>query len=88
MLEYAVVRIFSCSEEFHPLKAIADVCVSDEIVIKGFKVVEGKNGLFVRYPSQKGKNNQFFKNVSLLNEEAASRLHTAVLSAYRQQPAS
>jgi len=47
-----------------------------------------KNGLFVRYPSQKGKNNQFFKNVSLLNEEAASRLHTAVLSAYRQQPAS
>ena len=35
------------------LRAFVDVVFNDALVVKGFKVVDGKNGLFVAVPSRK-----------------------------------
>ena len=43
--------------QFGKLKAFFDLRTEEGIVIKGFKVVEGVNGLFVGFPSQKDKEN-------------------------------
>ena len=43
--------------QFGKLKAFFDLRTEEGIVIKGFKVVEGVNGLFVGLPSQKDKEN-------------------------------
>ncbi len=40
------------------LRAYFDLRTSDGFVIKGFKIVEGINGLFVSMPSQKGTNQE------------------------------
>lgn len=80
-----VARIFLCKEELHPLKAIADVAIEDKLLVKGFKIVEGKNGLFIRYPSQRGKDNQFFKSVVPLSGAAANEINETIFQAYYTQ---
>ena len=37
------------------LKAYVDISIDDAIIIKGFKVMDGKNGLFVSMPSVQNK---------------------------------
>lgn len=41
------------------LKAFADVIVAEQVLVKGVRVVEGKNGLFVSMPQNQGKEGDF-----------------------------
>ena len=40
------------------VRAFFDIRTEEGLVVKGFKIMEGINGLFVSMPSQKGKNQQ------------------------------
>ncbi len=40
------------------LKAFFDVETADGITVKGFKIADGKNGLFVGVPSEQDKNDK------------------------------
>ncbi|MBI3324333.1 MAG: septation protein SpoVG family protein [Candidatus Omnitrophica bacterium] len=64
------------------VKAFSDVAVSESILIKGLKVVEGKNGLFVSMPRELGKNGQWYDTVVPLSKEAKAKLSQIVLEAY------
>ena len=64
-------------------KAFCDVSVCGTILVRGFRVVEGKNGTFVSMPRRQGKDGQWYETVSLLNDEAKIRLNEVVLDAYR-----
>ena len=45
------------------IKAFFDLQTDDEFTIKGFKLVEGANGLFVGFPSQKGNDDEYHDTV-------------------------
>ena len=45
------------------IKAFFDLQTEDEFTIKGFKLVEGTNGLFVGFPSQKGNDDEYHDTV-------------------------
>ena len=45
------------------IKAFFDLQTEDEFTIKGFKLVEGTNGLFVGFPSQKGSDDEYHDTV-------------------------
>ncbi len=62
-------------------KAIATVTVNDEFVLKGLKVVEGKNGLFVAMPSRKF-GNDYQEVVFPVTKEAREQLFDTVLNTY------
>ncbi len=63
-------------------KAYCDVSISGALVIKSFKVVDGKKGLFVSMPREQGKNGQWYDMVTPLTKEAREELVEAVLDAY------
>lgn len=66
------------------LRAYADVTFDDAVLIKGFRVIASKNGgLFVGFPSQKGKDGRFHDMVELKSEALRSSLRTAVIEAYK-----
>ncbi|PIQ88433.1 MAG: septation protein spoVG [Candidatus Omnitrophica bacterium CG11_big_fil_rev_8_21_14_0_20_42_13] len=67
------------------LKAFADVAIADLFLVKGLRVVEGKNGLFVSMPSEQGKNGQWYPTIFPLSDEVKSQLNEAVLEAYQEQ---
>ena len=67
------------------LRAFADVAISELLLIRGLRVVEGKNGLFVGMPRQQGKNGQWYQIILPLNEEVKNQFEDLVLGAYQGQ---
>ena len=67
--------------EWGKLRAFFDVKTNEGIVIKGFKLVEGVNGLFVGMPSQKGKDDEFFDTV-FMERETRDRLNDLAMDEY------
>ncbi len=49
--------------EWGKVRAFFDLRTEEGFVIKGFKIIEGINGLFVSMPSQKGKEDEYFDTV-------------------------
>ena len=48
--------------------AFFDIQTDDGITIKGFRLVNGSNGLFMSSPDQKGKDGKYYENVTLPKE--------------------
>jgi stage V sporulation protein G len=48
--------------------AYFDIQTDDGIIIKGFKIVNGSNGLFVSSPSEKSKDGKYYDTVTLPKE--------------------
>ena len=45
--------------------AFLDVQTKDGIIIKGFRLVNGSNGMFLSSPDEKGKDGKFYEKVIL-----------------------
>ena len=68
------------------LKAYVDISIDDAIIIKGFKVMDGKNGLFVAMPSVQNKRDEkYYETVSCNNTEVKDDLSNTVLVAYKNE---
>lgn len=67
-----------------PIKAYCDVQLDDDCIIKGFKVVEGKEGMFVGMPSEPSKNGRWFPTFMALNDDFKARIEETVMAAYEQ----
>jgi len=48
--------------------AFLDVQTGDGITLKGFRLVNGSNGLFLASPDQKGKDGKYYETVILPKE--------------------
>ena len=82
--ELAVKRLIRFNGD-GTLKAYCDLAVGDVFLIKGLRVVEGKNGLFVSMPRQQGKDAKWYDNVVALTKEIKQEVNRVVLEAYQQQ---
>lgn len=67
------------------LKAYCDLSIANAFVIKGLRVVEGRNGLFVSMPRQQGKDRKWYDNVVLLNKQVKQSVDRVVLDAYQEE---
>ena len=54
----------------------------ESIVIKGFKIVEGRDGDFVSWPSQKGKDGKYYDQVYALNKDLRREVEDNILDEY------
>ncbi len=78
------VRINSLTPDKGSIKAIAAANFGDCLAVKGIKVMEGKNGLFVSMPSQKGKDGNYHDICFPITPEFRNQLNNAVEQAYHQ----
>lgn len=69
------------------LKAYCDLAIAEAFLIKGLRVVEGKNGLFVSMPRQQGKDGKWYDSVTALTKEAKAEVGRVVLEAYARNAA-
>ncbi len=83
-LDFKVARLHRFNGE-GATKAICDVSIADEFLVKGFRVVEGKKGLFVSAPREPGKDGKWYDNAFPLTAKTREALNEAVLSAYREE---
>ena len=67
------------------LKAYCDLMVGNVFLIKGLRVVEGKNGLFVSMPRQQSKGGKWFDSVQTLTKDIKMDVERLVLAAYTEE---
>ena len=67
------------------LKAFADIKIADTVIVKGFNVLKGKNGVFVAMPRKAGKDGRWYDVLLPVNDGVKEALETAVLAAYDRE---
>ena len=65
-------------------KAFIDLKLDDTLVIKGLTLVEGNNGLFLSFPSKKGKDGNYYNSVYSLDKEWSILLQDACVKKYNE----
>ncbi|AFN74047.1 hypothetical protein MROS_0806 [Melioribacter roseus P3M-2] len=63
--------------------AFFDIQTDDGIVIKGFRLVNGANGLFLSAPNEKGKDGKFYETV-ILPKEMKKELEKKAVDEYNR----
>jgi stage V sporulation protein G len=81
-LQFSVERMF-CFPDNGKLKAYADVGVNDTIVIRGFRVVDNHQGLFVSMPQEQGKDKKWYDQVSCKDTRVKQEIEKVVLEHYK-----
>lgn len=64
------------------LKAFVDVLINSQVLVKGVRVVEGRNGLWVAMPSAQAKDSRWYETVSIVDEQLKQELQDVVLESY------
>ncbi|MGB5288275.1 MAG: septation protein SpoVG family protein [Ignavibacteriaceae bacterium] len=65
--------------------AFFDVQTDDGIILKGFRLVNGSNGLFLSSPDQKGKDGKYYETVTL-PKEMKSELEKMAIEEFNKLP--
>ena len=63
------------------IRAFFDLETSEGFTLKGFKLVEGINGLFVGYPSTKGSDDEYYDQV-LADKEIKDKVNQLAIKYY------
>ncbi len=63
--------------------AFFDIQTDDGIVIKGFRLINGANGLFISSPNDKGKDGNYYDNV-ILPKEMRDKLQNMAIDEYNK----
>ena len=66
------------------LKAFADVKIGEGLIIKGFSVMKGKQGIFVAMPRKAAKDGRWFDIITTSND-LKRELEDRVLEAYDRE---
>ena len=70
--------------EWGKIKAFFDVTTEEGFVMKGFKLVQGINGLFVGFPSQKGSDEEYYDTI-YAERELKDELSQMAIDYYGQE---
>jgi stage V sporulation protein G len=64
-------------------KAFVDLKIGD-FIVKGFRILEGKNGLFLGMPQEKAKDGNWYNAFYPVTKEARKILADVVLAAFQE----
>jgi stage V sporulation protein G len=86
-MEITEVKVYPRStddSEDQRLKAYVSITLDNSFVVRGLKVIEGKNGLFVVMPSRKLADGTFKDIAHPLNNELRNIIESMVLNKFGQ----
>ncbi|HPN73033.1 MAG TPA: septation protein SpoVG family protein [Candidatus Omnitrophota bacterium] len=66
-------------------RAFCDLLVMDTLVVKGLRVVQGKDGLFLSMPQQQGKDGKWYDTVMPVSKEIRKGLEKMVIGEYQSE---
>jgi stage V sporulation protein G len=84
-LEITEVRIALRDDD--KLKAFASMTFNDSFVVRGLKIIEGTNGMFVAMPSRKKPDGTYQDIAHPINNEAREFIEARILDEYEKERA-
>ncbi len=82
-MEITEVRVFPFQGNSN-FKAYASLTFDDQVVVRGIKIVEGRNGLFVAMPSRRGKDD-YYDIFFPITAEMREKIQEKVIEAYHNR---
>ena len=85
-IDITEIRIypFDTSQAGGKTLAMAEITVNGALVIKGFRVVQTKGGgLFVGFPSVKGKDDKWRDQVAAIDNATKTLIRDRIIEAYK-----
>jgi len=80
-MKIKVARLYKLSGD-KPLKALVDISLDDKFIVKGLRVIEGKKGLFVSMPKEKGVDKRWYDTVTITDITTKKEIEKAILEVY------
>ena len=68
-----------------PTKAFVDITILDNFMIKGLRVVKGKDGLFVAMPTEQGRDGKWYETFYALTKEVRKAIENLILEKYNEE---
>ncbi len=84
MIDVEVVDIRKINSD-SKLRAYADVKVAGSLVLRGFSVLKGDNGIFVSLPAKAGKDGKWYETVIPTDEKLGRYMKDKVMEAYDRE---
>jgi len=81
-IDLTEIRVYPFNNATGHVKAFAQIVINGALRLNGLKVVEGEKGLFVGYPSEKGKDGNYYSLCFPIDAEFRSSVQEAVLANY------
>ena len=66
------------------LKAVASITIDDSFVVKGIKIINGKNGPFISMPNQKDGHGDYKDIAFPINSETREKIINAIMEEYNK----
>lgn len=74
-------RPYDCNSK---TKAFIELCLDETLIIKGMTLVEGSKGLFLSFPSTKGKDGKYYNSIYSMDKEFTGQLEEACIKKYNE----
>ena len=71
-------------ETDRPLKAFVDIIVEDCLLIKGVRIMDGKQGLFVSMPREQASDKKWYDTIRCLTPEVRDQIQDVVIACYKE----
>lgn len=65
-------------------KAFIELKLDNVLIVKGLSLVEGEKGLFLSYPSSKGKDGKYYNTVYSLDKDWREKLENVCIKKYKK----
>lgn len=65
-------------------KAFIELKLDEVLIVKGLSLVKGKNGLFLSFPSSKGKDNKYYNSIYSLDKDWKAQLEEVCIKKYNE----
>lgn len=65
-------------------KAFIELVLDNTLVIKGMTLLEGSKGLFLSFPSSKGKDGKYYNSIYSIDKEFTGQLEEACIKKYNE----
>ncbi len=67
------------------VRAVADITIEDQLIIKGIKLVESKHGgLFISFPKKQSSKGKFIDIIQPISPEFQEKVRRAVVDKYKE----
>jgi stage V sporulation protein G len=77
------IRIFPVQSANSKTLAFVTVELAGALALKNIRVIEGRNGPFVAFPQERGRDEQYYDIFNPITKEARAEFTSAVLEAYQ-----
>ena len=82
-MEITEVRITLRNDE--KLKAFASITLDGQFVVRGLKIIDGANGVFVAMPSRQRKDGSYQDVAHPINRQTREWMEGRVIGAYKEE---